>query len=96
MPQDDSVIIGDWPLRWIVKSRSHPGESHMVDLGANDCIGACTCKWFTRTAVVDIREKRKPVRICQHIRDADIAFKNWAKQKFKELDLNPEDQPPAF
>lgn len=96
MADDPEVTMWDFPLRWTVKSRSHPGESHLVDLGANDCIGACSCPWFTRTAIVDIRERRKPVRICHHIMISDIAFKKWAKQKFKDLDPNDEDVPPAF
>ena len=85
----------DWPLRWLIKSHTTPGDSYMVDLGMNDCIGMCTCKWATRTMIVQIREK-KQVQVCQHIIEADIKFKKWCKRRFKDLDPNPEDAPPPF
>lgn len=60
------------PLRFLVRSKSNPNESHMVDLGEFNGAGKCDCIRFDTVCWPAIRDNEKlPVALrCRHIRAA--------------------------
>lgn len=40
--------VFDSPTRWLVESRTTPGETYLIELQAYRGNGCCQCMWFTR------------------------------------------------
>ncbi len=64
----------DWPLRWLVPSRSTQDEPHIVDLGAFRGNGACSCRHFECALQPSVRRLRSPgdQYRCFHIQEARV------------------------
>lgn len=88
---DEVYVPFDSPLRSHCRSRTNSEETYLVDLGGNDCIGACQCTWARTGMTDDIEHGRKPVRICWHIQRQRELFLPWAIKQFRDFDQNKDD-----
>jgi hypothetical protein len=84
--QESAVEHYDSILRFMVRSRSQSGVTHLVDLGANDCLGECNCRYFVTTCGPSIR-RGKPKQ-CYHVLLARDKFCDWAIRQFQQADKN--------
>lgn len=77
-PDNDGVTHADGVLRFFVPSRSHSGETHLVDLGTKEC----TCRWYLTSVCPALRRGERPRRYCYHYETARRAFTDWAIEVF--------------
>jgi len=88
MPEELPVEPYDGPLRFLIPSRSESGVSYLVDIGANNLVGACQCRDFECRCGPSIA-KGIPKR-CRHILIARDLFTDWAIKRIAEQDKNHE------
>ena len=55
--------------RWFCSSRSHPDETHLVDLWANDFFGECSCDHF-EFPITRALAACEPTDRCEHLKAA--------------------------
>jgi hypothetical protein len=67
----------DSSLRWLIESRSETGAKYLVDLGANNERGLCSCKWFKTQISPAIRKGKPIVKYCRHYNEARERFTRW-------------------
>ena len=79
------VIPGE-PLRFQVASKSSPGTYHMVDLGAYEGAGECSCKRWQTVSWPLIRETQNlPVgKRCRHLKAAREMALNLTIRQYLE------------
>jgi hypothetical protein len=79
---EQRIVHGDSPLRFLVPSRTVGGETYLVDLGES----MCQCRWHVTHVGPALRRGEKPRRYCHHIIAAREEFTSWAIQAFKNAD----------
>lgn len=88
------------PLYWLIESRSEPGTSHLVYLGANDGRGRCFCTWFRAEVQPAYDQKRQPrprkegdnPYTCHHVEEAEKRFKYWIRWYLISINPNHEQE----
>lgn len=81
-----SARIHDNPFRWLISSKSRPGEHHLVDIQAHRGHGECSCEDFTMNKIKRIRlmEARSMRTRCKHIVEAREAFSVWLIDRIQD------------
>lgn len=63
-------------MRFLMRSSSRHGESHLIDLTAHKGNGECSCEDFQMVKLKRLREGEKPSArtICKHIMACSLYF----------------------
>jgi hypothetical protein len=75
---EQRIIHGDSPLRFLVPSRTVGGETYLVDLSGP----TCQCRWFETSVAPALRRGEKPRKMCYHVLAAREHFTEWAIAAF--------------
>lgn len=84
MQDNEGIVHGDGILRFLVPSRSHSGETHLVDLG----VPTCSCRWHQTAVGPALRRGERPRKYCHHVLAARRVFTDWAIEQFRNADPN--------
>lgn len=81
--------IYDYPTRVRVDSESHPGESYLCDLAANNLNGSCTCPNFALRLAPRLKEpENKLIYRCKHLKWAREFVLDYLVKELDERDPN--------
>ena len=66
----------DTPLRWLCPSFTEHEATYMVDVGASNGVGVCSCKGFQITCIKQMRENPGTIARCVHLRAVRTVMRN--------------------
>ncbi len=81
---EQRIVHGDSPLRFLVPSRTVGGETYLVDLGEP----RCCCRWWETSVAPSLRRGEKPRKFCYHYTAAREEFTDWAIKAFAQQEKN--------
>lgn len=83
--------IHDNIFRWLITSKSRPGEHHLVDISAHRGHGECSCEdWqMVRSKRIKMMEPRSIRTRCKHITEAREAFSVWCIDRLVDPSISP-------